>query len=221
MKQNTTTMTATQEKKILTYEEALQDYRNGKKLLGKQTMTDNMGIKHKRVIVRHEFHEDNDAYIKFRNVCREVLPYEYVIFEENFLTSTVEIGGGNNTIARQHNRILIETPFAHISINSYMNGLEISRIMVTDQKGKGHGTFLMKLFFNILREAKLDLQTLPIMLECVGAVGGGSNYQQSDLASQTKFFRKFGFRVDAKVSNYSKSYIQMWYKHEKLLVESK
>ena len=52
------------------------------------------------------------------------------------------------------------------------------------------------------------------MLECVGSVGGGSNYVESNISSQTKFFRKFGFRVNQKVSDYKNNYVQMWFKNE-------
>ena len=114
---------------------------------------------------------------------------------------------------RRHNRIRIETPVGHMCIAPHNNGLELTRIIV-DEQGKGNGTTLMKLFFYLIGQSGLDLETLPIMLECVGSVGAGSNYVKSNISVQTKFFRKFGFRVEQKVSDYKNNYVQMYFKNE-------
>jgi hypothetical protein len=72
------------------------------------------------------------------------------------------------------------------------DALEISRIQ-TPQIGIGHGTMLMEMFFSIVR-GTLDFVPM-IWLECTGAVGINQTEQNYGIANQTRFFRKFGFRV--------------------------
>lgn len=72
-------------------------------------------------------------------------------------------------------------------------GLEISRIQVS-QPGLGIGTTLMQIFFSIVRGI---LGYIPLIwLECTGSVGIGQTYVNSGISEQTKFFRKFDFRVN-------------------------
>jgi len=201
---------------LSTYESAYQDYlKNPKKWIGKMKGKDNMGNPTLMNIVKYEFQTDNEPYNAFRevslNLNNETLK-DYVIVEEQFISSTVEINHGKS-IMRDHHRIRIETPVGHMCIAPYNDGLELTRIIVNKQ-GRGDGTILMKMFFYLIVQAGLDLETLPIMLESVGCVGGGSNYVESNISAQTKFFRKFGFRVDQKVSDYKNNYVQMWFKNE-------
>jgi hypothetical protein len=72
------------------------------------------------------------------------------------------------------------------------DALEISRIQ-TPQIGIGHGTMLMEIFFSIVRDT-LDFVPM-IWLECTGSVGINQTEQNYGIANQTRFFRKFGFRV--------------------------
>ena len=201
---------------IQSYENAYQSYlKNPKQFLGKLKGKDNMGNPSNINIVKFEFQTDNEPYEAFREVClnlnNETLE-NYVSVDEQFIASTIAISRGKS-IMRQHNRIRIETPGGHICIAPHNDGLEVTRIIV-DEQGKGEGTILMKMFFYLIVEAGLDLETLPIMLECVGCVGGGSNYVESNISAQTKFFRKFGFRVNQKVSDYKNNYVQMYFKNE-------
>lgn len=205
-------------KEIATYEKSYQNYlKNPKSFLGKMKGKDNMNNPTVINIVKYEFQTDNEPYNAFRevslNLNNETLK-DYVIVEEQFICSTVEINHGKS-IMRAHNRIRIETPGGHICIAPYNDGLELTRIIV-DEQGKGNGTILMNLFFYLIVQAGLDLETLPIMLECVGSVGGGSNYVKSNISAQTKFFRKSGFRVNQKVSDYKNNYVQMWFKNESI-----
>ena len=56
-----------------------------------------------------------------------------------------------------------------------------------------------------------------VMLECVGSIGFGENALQSSISQQTKFFRKFGFRVskDRKDKYGNLTYVQMMYDEDK------
>jgi hypothetical protein len=214
--------TENKELRVLTYEDALKDYlQNPKALLGKVKGTDNIGNKVVFNIGKHEFHVDNEPYKLFRSSTYDLFEDSDAIeVSERFINSTVWTG--KNSVRREHNRICIETPIGHFNIAPYKNGLELTRIIV-DQEGRGDGTKLMKMFFSLVVSAGLDLTTLHIMLECTGAVGGGSNYRQSTIRSQTKFFRKFGFRVNQEVSNYKNGYVQMKFQNNlyKDFLESK
>jgi hypothetical protein len=73
------------------------------------------------------------------------------------------------------------------------NALEISRIQST-QIGSGNGTKLMEIFFCMVRGT---LGHIPeIWLECTGSLGHNHTETNHGLSEQTKFFRKFGFRVN-------------------------
>ena len=73
------------------------------------------------------------------------------------------------------------------------DGLEISRIQ-SAQMGSGSGSILMELFLGMVR---VILGYVPLIwLECTGSVGIGQTYVNSGISEQTKFFRKFGFRVN-------------------------
>ena len=73
------------------------------------------------------------------------------------------------------------------------DALEISRIQTT-QIGMGHGTMLMEIFFCMVRGT---LGCIPeIWLECTGSLGHNHTETNHGLSEQTKFFRKFGFRVN-------------------------
>jgi hypothetical protein len=202
-----------------TYEKAYQDYlSNPKKCLGVMKATDNLGNKIVYNVVKFEFHTDNEPYKLFRQGCYNFLSEcpeykDYIDIQEEFISSVVEISP-NKDLMREHNRMRIETSFGHFCVASYKNGLELTRIMVKGQLGKGQGTRLMDLFMALMIKGGIDLETTPIMLECVGAVGGGSNRKESTITLQTKFFRKFGFRVDQNLSNYKNNYVQMWFKNE-------
>jgi hypothetical protein len=201
---------------LTTYEKSYQEYlKNPKQFLGKMKGKDNMGNPTSFNIVKFEFQTDNEPYEAFREVSFDLNKEnrkDYLLVEEQFIGSTIGIGR-DKSILREHNRIRIDTPVGHICIAPHNDGLELTRIIV-DEQGKGNGTILMELFFYLIVQAGLDLETLPIMLECVGSVGGGSNYTESNVSAQTKFFRKFGFRVNQKVSDYKNNYVQMSFKNE-------
>ena len=72
------------------------------------------------------------------------------------------------------------------------NGLEISRIQ-SSRIGSGMGTQLMNDFLKFVGAL---LGHVPLIyLECTGAVGWKETRVNYDLSEQTRFFRKFGFRV--------------------------
>ena len=56
------------------------------------------------------------------------------------------------------------------------------------------GSIIMTQLLEVLEEYQSeDFKT--IMLECVGSLGSGDDREVSSISQQTKFFRRFGFRV--------------------------
>lgn len=232
-----TTEIKTKKTEFRTYESALEEYlQNPKKSLGKLKVTDNLGNPQTFNITKSEFHTDNEVFTKcvdfVEKLSRDEVYSQYFTFGKVFFSSTVQIGPDSH-IQRQHNLIVVESSIGILRFGPHKDGLEITRV-VADKRGKGHGKLLMDIFFNILIGALgVGCVNVPIMLECTGAVGAGSNYQDSTIALQTKFFRKFGFRVDQKVSRYNGQggYVQMKWnpelfveyapKMEKLFVQEK
>ena len=73
------------------------------------------------------------------------------------------------------------------------DALEISRVQAT-QIGIGYGTMLMEIFFCMVRGT---LGYIPkIWLECTGSLGHNHTEVNHGITEQTKFFRKFDFRVN-------------------------
>lgn len=72
------------------------------------------------------------------------------------------------------------------------DGLEISRIQ-SSKIGSGMGTRLMEDF--LLFSRAFNGYTPLIYLECTGAVGWKDTRVEYGISEQTRFFRKFGFRV--------------------------
>ena len=203
---------ASKETKVQTYEGAYQEYLdNPKSLLRKLVFTDNLNNKITRNIVKSEFHLDNEPYRLYRDYVIDLSKREEYLgmidVEERFMNSTVALDR-NRTLLRQHHSLRVETGVGHFCVSPYKDGLELTRIII-DERGKGWGTKMMQCLFSFINDSGCDLRTLPLMLECTGSVGGGSNYVETPLTLQTKFFRKFGFRVDQSVSNYKFGYVQM------------
>lgn len=126
------------------------------------------------------------------------------------LSRYVENGVIGNMVSRNKmNHTLTVHPFIRLDINTNHigivpngNGLEISRLYIKpEHQGKGMGTMLMDIFLTMLIEIGSDFN---VVLETTGFVGMGENELHTPITEQTRFFRKFGFRVEQSKS--SKSY---------------
>ena len=75
------------------------------------------------------------------------------------------------------------------------NSIELSTIRVVPHlRGTSMGSIIMTQLLEVLEEYQSeDFKT--IMLECVGSLGSGDDREVSSISQQTKFFRRFGFRV--------------------------
>jgi GNAT superfamily N-acetyltransferase len=85
---------------------------------------------------------------------------------------------------------------SHIRCSSFQeDSIEISRVWVNPMNHRnGIGSMLMNLLFELIQFSESEPSSY--FLECTGAVGLGDNAQTIGIDIQTKFFRKFGFRVD-------------------------
>ncbi len=115
------------------------------------------------------------------------------------LSSTVTKNGKG--IIRQHPTIsLVLTDFGNSTIRIAPNGtdgIEITRVLVGNgYTGKNIGSYLMHTLFLFLIETLGYIP--PIFLECTGKINYGDTIVENPIQNQTKFFRKFGFRVTNK-----------------------
>ena len=137
---------------------------------------------------------ENNVFSKVKsNLFQLKHKYDNIIFECDSITSNIE--RKKRTIRKYR---------AYISLNlkdgsilrfcpDEKEGLEISKL-VCAKTGKGQGTFLMNTFFEILNDILGFVP--PLYLECTGNVDFKGFNVNSSIQAQTKFFRKFGFRVD-------------------------
>ena len=96
-------------------------------------------------------------------------------------------------------------------------GIEITRILVDEaHKGKNIGSFLMNTLFIFLLETLGYIP--PIFLECTGNISNGNEIINNPIQNQTKFFRKFGFRVT--VFKYYPDYVRMDHFQDKFLLDN-
>lgn len=91
--------------------------------------------------------------------------------------------------------IRIVSNFGHLTISIKKNGLELETVAIKEKhQGKGHGTLLMTIMFNLLQETFGD-NLPPIYCDCIGSASIGQDYIFNTVSNQCKFFRTFGFRV--------------------------
>lgn len=158
---------------------------------------------------------NNDVYQTLSNYILNTKFAEEVQIETYLINSRVQIHKKFNVKIR--NSVTIGfTNGSHLRFCPYeKNGIEISRIYVKEQnQNKGDGTLLMNIFFNSILES---LKQFPeIILECTGEVGYGETLIINDIQNQTKFFRKFGFRVNQNESKYP-YYVKMVFDFKKLV----
>jgi hypothetical protein len=124
-------------------------------------------------------------------------------------------------IIRNHSTITLELPSLGYSIIRIAphgkDGIEITRVVVHECfKDQDIGTFLMNTLFNFLKKTLGYIP--PIFLECTGHINFGNLIIKNPIQLQTKFFRKFGFRVT--VSKYYPNYVRMDHFQDKDLLEN-
>lgn len=157
----------------------------------------------------------------FNNICENIDKirnnFGYLGFPDDYIDIDCRVVNSQvNEDVRIHPQIVFD--FGGNGIVSLCplgdNDIEISAVRVDSEQGNGFGTLMMLMVMITLSEYQSNLNN--IILECVGAIGYGSNRKVSTISQQTKFFRKFGFRVikDKKV-NGELSYVKMGYDDNK------
>jgi len=92
---------------------------------------------------------------------------------------------------------------------------QIEIMTIAAPNGKGKGSFLMKVFLKFVLDV---IGYIPkICLECTGDLTANGYIFISSVSSQTKFFRKFGFRVKSR-KGYP-YYVKMEFDHTKIKLQ--
>jgi hypothetical protein len=159
--------------------------------------------------------ENQDKAIEL--LCEGIgLPKDFVEIDCGVVRSNVD------TILRIHPNIRIQFGNSYMTLSPLGNdGIEISSIVVNGPRGNGMGTVMMLSLLGMITDPFFNIDLNNIMLECVGSIGFGENAQKSSISQQTKFFRKFGFRVskDRKDKYGVLNYVQMMYDETKFDME--
>jgi hypothetical protein len=155
--------------------------------------------------------ENQDKAIEL--LCEGIgLPKDFIEIDCGVVRSNVD------TILRVHPNIRIQFGNSYMTLSPLGNdGIEISSIVVNGPRGNGMGTVMMLSLLGMITDPFFNIDLNNIMLECVGSIGFGENALQSSISQQTKFFRKFGFRVskDRKDKYGVLNYVQMMYDETK------
>jgi hypothetical protein len=147
--------------------------------------------------------EANEVFTKLQNnltLLDDLMTDKYKCHSScEFFNSYVDVG--KKSIVRQHPTISIGLVHHKDSLiriaPSENNGIEITRIIIgSSDRGKNLGSFLMNTLFLFLYETLGYIP--PIFLECTGSINNGDDFISNPIQNQTKFFRKFGFRVTIK-----------------------
>jgi len=133
------------------------------------------------------------AYKDFENFMNTATELNISVQHKDFLTIVEKKKG--SVLKFQDTITFFLLDGSHIRFSTFNNtGIEISRVWVhPDNHQKGLGSLLMSLLFEFIEFA--EVEPSEYFLECTGAIGVGDNHQSVGLDIQTKFFRKFGFRV--------------------------
>ena len=167
--------------------------------------------------------ESNEVFTNLKNnleIIGELTTEEYKCYTSCELVRSA-VTKGQNTIVTEHPTIsigLVQYEDSVIRIApSDNNGIEITIIIIgSSDRGKGIGSLLMNTLFLFIYETLGYIS--PVFLECTGFINNRGEFIKNPIKNQTKFFRKFGFRV-----TYNKlypEYVRMDYFQDKFLLEN-
>ena len=164
-----------------------------------------------------EFHEKNEVFKKLEDNLSLMETLSPSLKMETYtMATTSTVTTETVKIVRLHPSItfeLVEFPNTLIRIASVgKDGIEITRVCVDqDHQGKKLGTYMMNTLFLYMIET---LGYIPkIFLECIGSIQVGDRNYSNPIQQQTKFFRKFGFRVS--VNKFYPNYVKMVFDESK------
>lgn len=168
--------------------------------------------------IKTEVHEENEVFKKLENNLTLIETLSPRLKMETYTMDIVStVRTESVKIVRFHPSItfeLVEFPNTLIRIASIgKDVLEITRVCVDEHyQGKKLGSYMMNVLLLYIIET---LGYLPkIFLECIGSIQVGDRNYSNSIQQQTKFFRKFGFRVS--VAKYYPNYVKMILDPEKI-----
>jgi hypothetical protein len=170
------------------------------------------------------YFEVGDTNETFTKICENQdkaidILHSVMGIEKDFFDIRCQVVRSNvDTILRVHPMIRVQFGNSYVSICPFGDdGIEISAVVVNGQRGNGMGSLMMLHMLCLITDPFFMTNLQNIMLECVGSIGFGEDAQKSSISQQTKFFRKFGFRVskDRKDKYGTLSYVQMMYNEDK------
>lgn len=177
-------------------------------------------MKRKKTILKKV--ESNEVFLQLKNnlTILDKLTTEKHKCHTSYEFVNSIVTQGKDTVVRQHPTILIGLAQHKDSMiriaPSENNGIEITRIIVgSSDRGKKIGSFLMNTLFLFMNETLGYIP--PVFLECTGAISNGDEFVENSIQNQTKFFRKFGFRVTNK--KFYPEYVRMDHFQNKFLME--
>ena len=136
------------------------------------------------------FIEPNEAFQKLSDKLPEFSQYFKSL---TFYDTNIRFKFNKELRITRNIRIVCDYGMLTISIKG--NGIELENVAIySKHQGKGYGSSLMAVFFDLLIETFGD-KFPPIHLDCIGCATLGTEYITNDVSNQCKFFRKFGFRV--------------------------
>jgi GNAT superfamily N-acetyltransferase len=163
--------------------------------------------------------ESNEVFTILQNNVSKFSELTGYVLSRSFSEDAVSIVGKNGKLyKKQHPSISLELPnhgnsMIRIAPNGN-NSLEINRIAVNESfQGKRIGSLLMNTLFMFCIESLGYIP--PMFLECTGDINFENRTLINPIQNQTKFFRKFGFRVT--VSKYYPNYVRMDHLQDKFL----
>ena len=174
------------------------------------------------------YFEVGDMNETFTNICEnqdKAIEFLHSVMglSKDFFNIDCQVVRSNvDTILKVHPMIRVKFGGSYVTICPFGdNGIEISSIVVNGQKGNGMGSLMMIHIMSLISDPFFNTNCTDVMLECVGSIGFGDNAVQSSISQQTKFFRKFGFRVskDRKDKYGNLNYVQMMYDEDKFDVD--
>jgi GNAT superfamily N-acetyltransferase len=166
--------------------------------------------------------ESNEVFIALQNNVNALSELTGSFPSHSFLEDAISAVGKNGKFyEKSHPSIALSLPNhgnSEIKIApNGTNGIEIYRIIVHESyQGKNIGSFLMNTLFCFFIETLGFIP--PVFLECTGDISFEDRMVENPIQNQTKFFRKFGFRVT--VSKYYPYYVRMDHFQDKFLLDN-
>jgi hypothetical protein len=141
---------------------------------------------------------DNDYFFRCIKEIRKIKKYLNKYFDIHNQKIKIEVSTISSVVL---NKVIIH-PSIQIKINNGLirysptldGGIEISSIY-TSNPNVGEGSLLMRIFFWMLLSSNSWKFPNSIKLVCVGMIETDYGGVFSSISIQTRFFRKFGFRV--------------------------